>query len=700
MDPHTCAYCQQLTLRLDEPNDHGPFEREIECPDFTARKAIDAAAGGCSLCNWLLYPGDLDWLGDKGPQAYKLYVKYNIPQNENGGGHVEIKEFGFRKHKDAPKWCKPCRLVVYADSDQSIPTAIPGERSIELARQWLQDCKTQELQDCKIQELQDCKIKENGNRAPKIMPRRVVEIHQDNSGNWRLNLSVDMKNVEDYAALSYSWGGEQLFKTEQKNLHERQKQINFCELPKTIQDAIRVTWGLKIHYLWVDSLCILQDEGEDQKNEFLQQAEIYSGAQVTIAASKSQNHREGFLDELIFKVPSGTSSWLLLLKLNAPNQPEPLFTRGWTFQEYHLSRRILSYESYQLRFANDLGFNRNENWYVNLPAPHGENRHGPPGRGNHLNGQSNEDAIREWYGYVQRYSLRQLTNMVDKIPAIMGLGVRYYGVLQRLPFASGIWLRTRETERPQGDSLPPGLAAGLLWKLQRPSSRKFSKPSWSWASVDGDIDVSSILEYLDTEPDIEITDFQEYKSRIKGRVFKRISSELFARIASETVRLQGHALPAVLVLQRQNSASTFEVRINDNQPVTLTGPQLHLDTNLGLDTIRVQPVEYSWGPARTHLVTLNDAPSLQIPVTLLRLYPQTIRTDKTESIIGLILLPPEDLEHNPHGWYIRIGVFEASRSQNATQESSNNPDQGQEGGNWQLLNAKFNESNLASIAIS
>ena len=66
-----------------------------------------------------------------------------------------------------------------------------------------------------------------------------------------------------YASLSYCWGGDQTVVLRQHNLHTWSSEIPYYSLPQTIKDAIRVTRELSLEYLWVDALCIIQDNPQD-----------------------------------------------------------------------------------------------------------------------------------------------------------------------------------------------------------------------------------------------------------------------------------------------------------------------------------------------------------------------------------------------------------------------------------------------------
>lgn len=63
-----------------------------------------------------------------------------------------------------------------------------------------------------------------------------------------------------YIALSHCWGTEQNFTTTKATRDARMKEIAWNELPKTYRDAIKVARKLHIRYVWIDSLCIIQDD--------------------------------------------------------------------------------------------------------------------------------------------------------------------------------------------------------------------------------------------------------------------------------------------------------------------------------------------------------------------------------------------------------------------------------------------------------
>jgi hypothetical protein len=98
----------------------------------------------------------------------------------------------------------------------------------------------------------------------------------------------------EYAALSYFWGGLQLVMTIMETLESYIKGLPIGSLPRTISDAIKFTRMLKLRFLWIDALCILQDSSEDKMKEINTLGDIYKNATVTIATANAQRLPKGF----------------------------------------------------------------------------------------------------------------------------------------------------------------------------------------------------------------------------------------------------------------------------------------------------------------------------------------------------------------------------------------------------------------------
>lgn len=99
----------------------------------------------------------------------------------------------------------------------------------------------------------------------------------------------------NYVTLSYCWGTALPYTTTSKNLQQHLAGLYFVQLPKTLQDAIMVARYLGFRYIWIDCICIVQDDEQDWAREAARMADIYSKSALCIAASRASNCDEGFL---------------------------------------------------------------------------------------------------------------------------------------------------------------------------------------------------------------------------------------------------------------------------------------------------------------------------------------------------------------------------------------------------------------------
>lgn len=164
---------------------------------------------------------------------------------------------------------------------------------------------------------------------------------------------VDMSLDVTYLALSYVWGAPQSF----QNVKRRQKDLYNSgsisaddeAIPRTIQDPILLTTSLGEKYLWVDSLCICQDETENKMKQIMNMGNIYSQALFTMVAASGTNANVGLPGVRAFsrKSTQRTECAQGMILANELPQLEDVIkqsywnTRGWTFQEKQLSKKQL-----------------------------------------------------------------------------------------------------------------------------------------------------------------------------------------------------------------------------------------------------------------------------------------------------------------------------------------------------------------------
>lgn len=163
------------------------------------------------------------------------------------------------------------------ETGRHVSMSSASESCLRLAQGWYKDCVEGHTK-CEPQ-------------LTPLLPTRVLFLG-DNDQALRLHVAEKGERAQ-YAVLSHCWGGHQPLTTEESTLKERMKAIESAALPRTFSDAIKVTRSLLIDYLWIDSLCIIQDSTSDWEVEASRISLIYKDAALMISASSSPNGSHG-----------------------------------------------------------------------------------------------------------------------------------------------------------------------------------------------------------------------------------------------------------------------------------------------------------------------------------------------------------------------------------------------------------------------
>jgi hypothetical protein len=376
-------------------------------------------------------------------------------------------------------------------------------------------------------------VETRASRTKPRLPTRVIDV--GNAGDQEVRLFEPiLPTYEDYITLSYCWGPPPFLTTTLSNIETHQKTMPMSELPRTIYDAVVVTRGMGMRYIWIDAVCIIQDSPEDKVKELQVMGDIYHQSTLTIAAVSASAVAEGFLHTkprpvvgLPYLCPDGTQGTVQLARQRMISLwNETIYTRGWCLQEYLLSSRLLLFtDSEVLWSCQNEPFIQPENTHVMYDAASPAHTRYPfrrlPGSiflaekqavgvvqdpsdsidenppkiqqleqhvsklgldvhsENKLEGKALEDFI-EWTTIVLNYSNRKLTYASDRLPALAGVVERFQNAWSDQHYFAGLWsshfieqLSWRHSLANQGES------------LNRPSS--CTSPSWSWASVEGPI---------------------------------------------------------------------------------------------------------------------------------------------------------------------------------------------------------------------
>lgn len=283
-----------------------------------------------------------------------------------------------------------------------------------------------------------------------------------------------------YATLSYVWG----------NVPSRSYKLGLLhELPHTIEDAITVSRGIGIPYLWADYVCIDQADQVYKSQQIGMMDIIYGGAFVTIVSLNGSSADEGlprvgdtakYVPQAAVGVGRGNSVISMMPPLDRQLSHSSWRSRAWTFQETLLSNRRLIFSRHQMYYAcNEMTCA--ESSLKSKPAHYQQQRDEPNDLVNPFAPKYRVKGMgKGWELYrsiASSYAKRKLTHQSDALNAVSGL-------LQRLT----------KTHFPEGFlfGLPQSsFRFSLLW-FQDPQSVAYSNydrqtlerreelPSWAW----------------------------------------------------------------------------------------------------------------------------------------------------------------------------------------------------------------------------
>jgi hypothetical protein len=131
-----------------------------------------------------------------------------------------------------------------------------------------------------------------------LLPTSVLDVGP-NTDEYYCKLVEPKSHYAEYVTLSHCWGQYQNLTsiTYKANLQGRLEVVCISSLPRTFQDAISYTRRLGISYLWIDSLCILQDDKDDWERECVMMGTIYRNSFLTLAATAAEDGSRGLFCE-------------------------------------------------------------------------------------------------------------------------------------------------------------------------------------------------------------------------------------------------------------------------------------------------------------------------------------------------------------------------------------------------------------------
>lgn len=372
-----------------------------------------------------------------------------------------------------------------------------------------------QLDTC-LQEHKECK------QNSTFLPTRVLDLGSSATAQNVRVFEPPSGTPGKYIALSYCWGDGGGLKANRANISNLLRAVDEDELPATILDAIELTKHLGVQYLWVDALCIVQDDAQDWVHESAQMSTVYAQAFLTISASSVASSRFSFLhqsrrnSEALFQLQENATSdqhqgnaaddsATILAVRRTPYSGfhqhygrgivDPSMCRAWTLQEYTLSTRVMSFSTDEMQWTcrtlracecgnpEKLEYPRMEDLERSLNMKKHEDLSEDTNEGHR---DRISTCLEFWGKVVEAYSRRDLSWMKDKLPALSGVAHAFSRILNKENLAA-----TR-------DSPPVRYLAGLwdtdihrqlCWRAGDSSedgnAEQYRAPTWSWASFEG-----------------------------------------------------------------------------------------------------------------------------------------------------------------------------------------------------------------------
>ncbi|KAK2773829.1 heterokaryon incompatibility protein [Colletotrichum kahawae] len=425
------------------------------------------------------------------------------------------------------------------DADSPLPetplilagsTASPS--SLNQALNWFKKCKTNH---------EKCRSPPTARSG--WLPTRLVDIGIPGEPDWKLRITKDLDKTSslEYMTLSYRWGPkpEHLLLTD--NIDDLQGGWPVKTLPQTFQDFILVARQFGVRYVWIDRLCIIQDDEKDWKAEAPMMASVYSNSMCNVCASASDSPEGGLFRNRAAKsiAPGIVDTTLTIAPTTSPvrcyiyprrywddHLPEaPLHCRGWVYQERFFASRVIYFSPQQVMWecleeSGCEGFPKGD---VNpYPADHMKGFKTLGSLADLISGPSgftSSELLNAWEVSVESYSRCQLTRTEDKLYAFSGIS-KFFQQAAGDRYLAGMWQSV--------------IVNQLCWYTHGmfPTPSEYRAPSWSWASVDGPVFSRSGDSLLGGEKVVKVIDLDvttegadstvEVKSgflRLRGTVF-------------------------------------------------------------------------------------------------------------------------------------------------------------------------------------
>ncbi|KAK3365347.1 heterokaryon incompatibility protein-domain-containing protein [Lasiosphaeria ovina] len=352
-------------------------------------------------------------------------------------------------------------------------------------------------------------------------------------------VDFDSSNIANFAALSYCWGDKHTLELKPPlrltaaTLHNIRSGVQISELPLTLKQAIDICGYLDLEYIWIDALCIIQDNPSDWAREAKKMATVYATSAVTIIAASSTSCHSGFLTTTRNLFIVNTPPHPPLRLVAQPGRLSGFYSeihitsdhidkRGWTLQEELLSTRYIKFTEDDVQWMCGSG----TECICGQPTARDKLRPFLTTEYEEIQRQPRE----EWLSIAAGLANRHFSVATDKLQALSGLARMNESEMQSI-YVAGIWKSHMQPE-PNSTSTRTALA----WKVKDIGRcyEAYVAPSFSWASLD-----SSIFLY-DNVPARSVCDI------ITVGTTPTSPSDPFGRVSDGFLTISGPVLPCVI----------------------------------------------------------------------------------------------------------------------------------------------------------
>lgn len=567
-----CTRCQlfwdgalrkaQLPEKVQRPQDiaWGPHELVLHTSIDELRKASDLR---CRICRLIFFS----------PTEYERTALLNshdeihtILTIDPGQGslpllHVEFREGKSNVDRIPKRLLASCSGLLGTESETSLGSGdlanmldksvelgddhTGSDGALQLAAFWIKSC---------VNSHDKCRSTFSG-LLPSFLPTRLLDVSRGEVKLIESKNEIGKGKDRSYLALSHCWGLKPIIRTLKSNYEQHKNSVPAEELSKTFCDAIHATRILGFRYIWIDSMCIIQDDGDDWAVEAATMCDVYQHAVLTIAAAHANDgtvgcfaKRDGLLNLPFYLDISPWTSSPTPIRLHFTTYGRPqteqlgggdpaLYGRAWVLQEQLLSPRMLIFDGAQIKWecltlhgsegSPTSGTTRHTRSYKLIRSGVMDSteffQHDDGKELQTINDFWPRMKLDVWYAIVMDYSHRGMTKSKDRLAALAGIAQalsrntkhEYLAGLWSLNFFIGLLWSLPHNEKFL-------MSAGTNFDVERNTNIRHEEtvaPSWSWASVTAPVMYGeNVAHKIDRMCDIEDVEVDGTIDKQSGQV--------------------------------------------------------------------------------------------------------------------------------------------------------------------------------------